>query len=119
MSDRVSLRSLRVSTVVGVHAWERSAPRDVLIDVDVETDLDLACRSDDLAQTIDYDDLAQQIRRRLAAVDRRLIEAVAQDVADICLGNPRVTAATVTVHKPGAVHAVGDIAVTIRRTRTS
>ncbi|MCE9634718.1 MAG: dihydroneopterin aldolase [Planctomycetes bacterium] len=117
VSDQVSLRAMRVSTLVGVHAWERLAPRDLLVDLDLTLDLDRACRTDDLGQTIDYDALVTLIRRRLQTTARRLIEAVAQDVADVCFDDARVSAVTVTVHKPAAVHDVGDVAVTIRRTR--
>jgi dihydroneopterin aldolase len=45
---------------------------------------------------------------------------LAERLTQACLADPRVSAATVTVHKPGAPipHAFADVAVTIRRTRS-
>jgi dihydroneopterin aldolase len=48
-----------------------------------------------------------------------LIETLAERLAQICLADPRVVAATVTVHKPHAPipHAFADVSVSIRRER--
>jgi 7,8-dihydroneopterin aldolase/epimerase/oxygenase len=48
-----------------------------------------------------------------------LIETLAERLAVVCLADPRVRAATVTVHKPQAPIplAFEDVSVTIRRSR--
>ena len=48
-----------------------------------------------------------------------LIETLAQRIADVCLADPRVEWAEVTVHKPDApIEATfSDVALTITRTR--
>jgi dihydroneopterin aldolase len=48
-----------------------------------------------------------------------LIETLADRLAQVCLIDPRVAAATVTVHKPGApiLLEFADVAVTLRRSR--
>lgn len=48
-----------------------------------------------------------------------LIETLADRLLGICLADPRVVRATVTVHKPEAPvpHAFTDVAVTMTRTR--
>lgn len=114
-SDRIVLRGIGAKGVVGVHAWERTAPRDLRIDVELAADLRVAGASDDLRDTLDYDALVQAVRARVAAAPRSLIEAVAEDVASVCRSDPRVTGVVVTVHKPGAVPGVDDVAVTVSR----
>ena len=49
-----------------------------------------------------------------------LLETLADRLAGVCLADPRVAAATVTVHKPQAPIPLqfADVAVTIRRART-
>ena len=116
-TDRIALRALRVPCVVGVHDWERAAPRDLLVDLTLSIDLSEAGRADDLARTVDYDDLAARVRASAASRARRLVETVAEDVADVCLAAPRVASVAVTVHKPGAVHGAGDVSVTVVRAR--
>lgn len=117
MTDRVALRGLVVECVVGVHAWERKKPRELVLDVVLELDLSNASVTDDLAATVDYDALAQSIRARVAGMSPKLIETVAGAVLDVCLADALVVAADVTVHKPGAVEGVEDVAVTLRRER--
>jgi dihydroneopterin aldolase len=48
-----------------------------------------------------------------------LIETLAERLASVCLEDPRVEEAQVTVHKPSAPipHPFADVAVSIHRTR--
>lgn len=117
MTDRVALRGLVVECVVGVHAWERKKPRKLVLDVVLELDLSNASVTDDLAATVDYDALAQSIRARVAGMSPKLIETVAGAALDVCLADALVVAAEVTVHKPGAVAGVEDVAVRLTRRR--
>jgi 7,8-dihydroneopterin aldolase/epimerase/oxygenase len=50
----------------------------------------------------------------------RLVETLAQRLADGCLSEPRVEEVEITVHKPHAPlpHRFSDVAVAIRRRRT-
>ena len=103
MSDRICLRGLRVHGRHGVYEFEREQGQDFLVDVDLELDLVAAGASDDVADTLHYGELAD-----------RLVAIVA---ASACLTDGRVTAVTVTVHKPSAPipHTFADVSVTVRR----
>ncbi len=75
---------------------------------------------DDLADTVDYAELAGRVAATVSASGRRLLETVASDVLTEVLRDRRVDAATVTVHKPRAPLpvAVDDVAVVRTRRRT-
>jgi 7,8-dihydroneopterin aldolase/epimerase/oxygenase len=79
-----------------------------------------AAASDDLVETVDYGILAEKIAGVVAGEPVKLLETLAQRIAEVCLGDERVEDVEVTVHKPEAPVAVpfDDVAVTIRRTRT-
>jgi dihydroneopterin aldolase len=115
--DQIAVRSLAVDTVVGVHDWERSAPRRVLVDLDLTCDLSAAARSDDLRDTADYFAIAAAVRDCAAGASFRLIEALAGAIAAVCLADRHVRRVRVTVHKPGAVPQAGDVSVTLERGR--
>jgi FolB domain-containing protein len=117
VSDRIRIDGLLVRAVVGVFDWERDAPRDVRLDLVVETDLTRAGATDHLADTVDYGILAQQVHDRVLALEAKLLERVAAAAAEICLAHPRVTAVEVTVHKPGAIESAESVGVWIRRER--
>ncbi len=117
--DRVTLTGLRVTGRHGVFAHERLAGQEFVIDATLELDTGPAARSDDLADTVDYGTLAQRLAAVVAGEPVNLIETLAGRLVDVCLRDPRVLAAEVTVHKPAAPIPLtfGDVAVTVRRAR--
>jgi 7,8-dihydroneopterin aldolase/epimerase/oxygenase len=119
VSGVIELRGLRVRGRHGVYDFEREQGQDFLIDVRLEMDLDRAAATDDVADTVHYGELAERLVAVAAGEPVNLIETLAARLADVCLADARVAAATVTVHKPQAPipHEFADVAVTVRRTR--
>jgi dihydroneopterin aldolase len=119
MSDRITLTGLRVRGRHGVLASERVRGQDFVVDAELELDLGPAAASDDVADTVHYGELAGQLAAVVAGEPVDLIETLADRLVAVCLADPRVAAATVTVHKPQAPipHDFADVAVTVRRSR--
>jgi 7,8-dihydroneopterin aldolase/epimerase/oxygenase len=119
MTDRISLRGLRVRGNHGVFDFERRDGQDFVVDVDLELDLAPAAASDHVDDTVHYGELAGRLAEVIAGEPVNLIETLADRLAAVCLDDDRVSAATVTVHKPQAPipHEFADVAVTLRRTR--
>jgi len=117
MTDRITLRGLRVRGYHGVLDHERRDGQDFVVDVVLSVDTSAAGRSDDLSDTIHYGVLAEELAADVARDPLNLIEALAQRLAERCLLNPRVEEVEVTVHKPQAPVTVpiADVAVTITR----
>lgn len=120
MTDAITLTGLRVRGHHGVYPQERRDGQDFVVDVRLELGLAGAARSDDVADTVHYGMLADELAAVVAGEPVALIETLAQRLADVCLSDPRVDAAEVTVHKPAAPIALAftDVAVTIRRARS-
>ncbi|MFE6965701.1 dihydroneopterin aldolase [Agromyces sp. NPDC057679] len=117
--DRITLTGLRVRAHHGVFDFERAEGQEFVIDVVVAVDLAAAASGDDLARTVHYGELAEQV---VAAVERDpvdLIETVAERVAAVALSFEAADEVEVTVHKPQAPITVpfADVAVTIVRRR--
>jgi dihydroneopterin aldolase len=119
MSDRIELRGLRVRGNHGVYDHERRDGQDFVVDVTVWMDLAAAAASDDLADTLDYGALAQQVAGIVGGEPRNLIETVAGRVADDVIADERVQAVEVVLHKPQAPIPLefADVAVVARRSR--
>jgi len=117
VSDRIALSGLRVRGHHGVFDHERHDGQDFIIDAVLELDLSAAASSDNLADTVDYGTLASRLAEIVAGPPLDLIEALADRLVTACLADPRVSAATVTVHKPHAPIPLtfADVAVTVRR----
>ena len=114
--DQIQIRQLKLSAVIGVYPREREAPQAVIMDLTLHTDLQVAGRSDQLADTTDYAALVARVRKAASESHFQLLEALAEHIAGLCLREPRVAAVDVTAAKPGALPGAG-VAVTIRRSR--
>lgn len=119
MADRIVLRGLRVRGFHGVLPEERAAGQMFVIDAELSVDVSAAARSDDLAATVDYAALAAGLAGVVAGEPLNLIETLAERLAAVCLADPRVAEAAVTVHKPQAPVGlpVEDVTVTVVRRR--
>ncbi len=119
MADRIQLTGLRVRGNHGVFDFERRDGQDFVVDVALELDTAPAAASDDLTDTVHYGQLAEGLAAVISGPPVNLLETLAQRLAEVCLADPRVQAATVTIHKPQAPIPLSfaDVAVTIRRER--
>ena len=119
-SDAIVLTGLRVRANHGVYDFERENGQDFVVDVTAWLDLAAPAASDDVAQTVHYGELAEEITDAVRRDPVDLIETVAERVAGVVLAHPPVDAVEVTVHKPDAPISVpfGDVAVRILRERS-
>jgi dihydroneopterin aldolase len=115
--DRILIAAVREDGVHGVLPDEQVRSQPFEVDVELTVDLRAAGASDDLADTVDYGALADEIRAIIAGESCRLIETLAARIADACGADPRVTAVVVEVRKlePPIAGAIGHVAVRIER----
>jgi 7,8-dihydroneopterin aldolase/epimerase/oxygenase len=120
INDQITLTGLRASAFHGVLEHERRTGQIFVIDVTVWLDLEPAGETDDIARTVHYGELAEQVVSAVESEPVDLIETVAERVADVALSHSAVLRTRVTVHKPAAPIAVpfADVSVTIERSRT-
>ena len=115
--DRIAIRGLRVATHIGVSAEERAASQIVVVDVDATVDLSAASLSDDLTDTVDYGALTTRIAGLVQGHESRLLERLAESVAQLVLGVAGVDRVVVEVAKesPPVREDLDTVAVRIER----
>jgi 7,8-dihydroneopterin aldolase/epimerase/oxygenase len=118
MADRIELMGLRVRGFHGVYPQERRDGQDFIVDAVLEMDLSAAAASDDVADTVHYGELAQGLAAVVAGEPVNLLETLAGRLLDVCLADARVSAATVTVHKPQAPIELSFADVRVVRSRS-
>lgn len=116
--DRVYIRDLEVRCIVGIFPDERREKQDVIINIVLHADLREACRTDDIAATVDYKAVKKRVLALVENSSYQLVERLAQSIADVCLADIRVQRVEVTVDKPGALRFARSAAVSIVRDRT-
>ncbi len=116
--DRIVINDLLVRCVLGVDDEERREMQDVLITVALHAALRRAGQSDRLEDAVDYRRIKKEI---LAAADGsryRLVEALAEKVAALCLAHAGVERVDVTVEKPGSLRFARSALIEISRGRS-
>lgn len=118
--DRIRLTGVSATGYHGVFPHERREGQTFVADVVAHVDTRRAAATDDLAHTLDYGALAEQVVAVLAGEPADLIETVAERIAATVLAHPHVQAVDVAVHKPQAPITVpfADVVVEVRRDRT-
>jgi 7,8-dihydroneopterin aldolase/epimerase/oxygenase len=117
--DQLTLTGLRATANHGVFEHERTNGQEFVIDVSVWLDSRPAAANDDLAQTVNYGVLAEEVVAAVESDPVDLIETVAERIAAVTLAHPAVIRTRVTLHKPSAPITVpfDDVSITIERTR--
>ncbi|MFE5814180.1 dihydroneopterin aldolase [Streptomyces sp. NPDC056479] len=117
--DRVALRGLKARGYHGVFPEERREGQTFVVDLVLGLDTRPAAADDDLAKTVHYGIVAEEVVAVVEGEPVNLIETLAERVAQACLKHEEVQEVEVTVHKPDAPITVpfDDVTVTITRSR--
>jgi dihydroneopterin aldolase len=113
--DTLFLRDFRLQMIIGIYEWERKVPQTVQLDLEIGLPHSRACQTDDVADSINYADVAQRIRDTVAQRNFNLVEALAEHVAQVILsefGSPWVK---VCVTKLAVVRGIKQLGICIER----
>lgn len=115
LMDIIFLHEVRIDTLIGVYEWERQAPQTLQLDMELGIPDSRACKTDNIADTIDYGVVVERLRETLAEQHFLLLEALAEHIAHIIMnefGSPWVK---LSVAKLGMLRGVKRVGVTIER----
>jgi len=117
MDDIVFIEGLQVDALIGVHDWERHAPRPLLLDLELGFDNRVPAASDRLADTLDYDAISRRLREYAAQTAFELVETLAERCAELLLQEFAASRVRLRLSKPGAVEHARAVGVLIERRR--
>jgi 7,8-dihydroneopterin aldolase/epimerase/oxygenase len=115
--DTIFIRGLEIECIIGFIDWERRVKQKVVLDLELPVDCARAARADDVADTLDYKQVVDQVSGLVAGSEFMLVETMAQRVAELILKNFGVEWIRVTVNKPGAIRGLRDVGVSLERHR--
>ena len=116
--DRIVLQGMSFSGRHGARPAEWEQAQEFKVDVELETDLSEAGRTDQLGDTVDYSQVRAIAKAIIEGQSVTLLETLAARIADRALALPRVKAVSVRVAKrPSSMAPIEAAAVHISRTR--
>jgi dihydroneopterin aldolase len=117
MTDSIFIHKASFECHIGVTPQERATPQEVLVDVDLATDLGQAGQSDSIKDTLDYRDVWELISDCVTGSEFHLVEALATTVGKVILDRyTTIDSVSVGVTKPAALAAKGVGSVGVRLT---
>ena len=115
--DRIIIENLTVLGILGIHADERVKPQEIRISIFADVDLSTAGQNDDIRSTVDYEALVNRVTSYTLTANRFTAEALAEDLAKLCLSNKRIAKIRIRITKPTALPNVSSVGVEIERER--
>lgn len=115
--DKVIIKDLLTRGVIGINDWEREITQNILINIVACTDTRRAAQTDNIEDCVNYKTLSKKVQSHAESAARLTVEALANDLAKICLEEKNVMSVLVRVEKPGAVRFAQSVGVEIERTR--
>lgn len=115
--DKTFIKDLRVRGIIGINDWERGQIQDMLINIEVFSDTRRAAETDNIEDCVNYRTLAKRAQAYAETAARLTVEALANDLAKLCLQEKGVQKVIVRVEKPGAVRFSNSVGVEIERSR--
>jgi FolB domain-containing protein len=115
--DKIFIQDILARGIIGVHDWEREKPQDILINLILYFEEPEEQMRDDISDYVDYSVMTKKVINIAETAQRFTVEALAEDIAQVCLDDPKVLKATVRVEKPRAVRFTKSVGVEIERSR--
>ncbi len=113
--DLIFIEGFTGPTVIGIHDSELHRPQTLRIDPPAGLPRTRACDTDRIADTIDYGVVCERLRRLLVEHRLQLLEALAETIADILIGEFGASWVRVKVVKPKKFSDVAAVGVQIER----
>ena len=97
--DKIILKELAFNCRLGVSASERQDPQRILVDVELFADLGDAAARDDLAASVDYEEVYSEIQKVVTGREYKLVETVTEKIAQRLLEGFALDSVLVSVKK--------------------
>lgn len=114
-ADVVFVKGLTVEAVIGVFDWERAITQPILIDIMLETDISQAALSDDVKDALSYKEVCDDVTEWCKDIKAKLLEYLAEQLADKLLAKYNCRKVTLSVAKPTAIKEANAVGVQITR----
>lgn len=113
--DTIFIQGLRVEAMIGAHNWEQRLTRTLVLDLELACDASRTAQHDRLADAVDYKVVSERVRAICAQARHRLIETLAEELAQTLMREFNLPWLKIVVGKPGAISGTDGVGVRIER----
>ncbi len=113
--DQIYINDLELECIIGTKPEERESKQKVILNLSLECDLSKAGQSDDLADTVNYKELVDNISSLVEESSFYLLEKMAEEIAANCLAVENIASVEVDICKPAALEQAESAGILIQR----
>ncbi|WP_206484942.1 dihydroneopterin aldolase [Thalassotalea sp. G2M2-11] len=113
--DKVFIKGLSIQTTIGFYAWEKEIKQTLVIDLAMGWHIAAAAEQDELAKTLDYAKISEEIEQFANDNPVDLIETLAERLAHYLMQSYHIPWLKLAINKPNAVHNAQTVGVEIER----
>ncbi len=117
MGSQIIIENLHVSTIIGIHDYEREAPQELVINVTADYDFSACIQGDEITHTIDYAALSQSLITFISASDFFLLETLAHHCLTHIFDTTIASQAEISIKKQNVVKHVDAVGVKLNMQR--
>lgn len=113
--DIVFIQGLKIDCVIGIYDWERKIRQNIVLDIEMSTDIQVAGETDNIDQTIDYKAVSKRLIHFVQTSKFQLVETLAEKITQIIIKEFDVKKVKLTLNKGEAVTGAQGVGVIIER----
>ena len=114
-SRTIFINQLDFQALIGVYDFEKAGPSRLRLSL--ELTVDLPTHDDEIKKVVSYETVLKGVEALAMDHHRELLETLAEDIAALCLGDPRVQAVDLSLEKPDMFAQTDSVGVRLRQTR--
>ena len=113
--EKIFIQGLTLYTLIGVYDFERLEKQRIVLDLELETDLSKAAKSDEVSDTLDYGKLAERLEVIADKSKYKLLEALADDMLNMIFNEFGPEHVRLVMHKPDILDNTKSVGIIIER----
>ena len=112
----IRIKNLKLKTIIGIYDFEEKIQRELIFNIELEVKNNKALKSDDVADTVDYDNIIK-IVKTIGKKRFALIEKMAAEIIDEIMKNKKVARCKLEIDKTKLYDDVDTCSVLIEKKR--
>lgn len=107
----IQLKNIRILAYIGTHDWEKEQKQELILNLKFEFNGERVIKSDEINDTIDYEELNHKIIKEVTHSRYKLIEHLAGKIMNLVMEDDRIREVWLEIDKPDALQHCDSVSV--------
>lgn len=118
MHDKILIRDFMLDASIGIYEHEKKAPQPILVNAEIAVKAG-PHPEDEIEHVLSYEHVVRDISALVESRHFNLVETLAEEIASLCLKDPRALAVVVRLEKTECFKNIAGVGIEIARQKSS